>query len=102
VTFWSFMGPSNVGWWAAGCVGIDCCAVVVLIVLVYGQCCCHVGCLLPIAGGVLIVLVLVHCCCHVGCLLPIAGGDRVKKQGEKNPGKISIPVGEANADEKGC
>jgi hypothetical protein len=26
------------------------------------------------AGVVLIVLVIVHCCCHVWCLLPIAGG----------------------------
>jgi hypothetical protein len=64
-----------VGWRAAGCVGADCCAAIVLIVLVY---CCHEGYLLPIAGGVLIVLILVHCCCHVGCLLSIAGGDLVK------------------------
>jgi hypothetical protein len=38
-------------------------------------CCCHVGCVLPIAGGVLVILVLVYCCCLVGYLLPIAGGD---------------------------
>jgi hypothetical protein len=47
-----------------------------------------VGCLLPIAGGVLIVLILVHCCCHVGCLLLIAGWDQGKK---KNVGKKISP-----------
>jgi hypothetical protein len=75
MTFWSSMGPFNVEWWAAGCVGADCCAVIVLIVFVY----CHVECFLPISGRVLIVLVFVHFCCHVGCLLPIAVGDQGKK-----------------------
>jgi hypothetical protein len=67
VTFWSSMGPSNVGWRAADCVAADCCAVVVLT-----------------------FLVLVHCCCHVSCLLQEGIGAKTGG-GEPNNGKISIP-----------
>jgi hypothetical protein len=63
---------------------------------------------------VLIVLLLVHCCCHVGCLLPIAGGDQGEekksenknkektpqktKKTEKSKKKTGTPVREADAD----
>jgi hypothetical protein len=42
-------GSSCVGWQAAGCVGADCCAAIVLIIFVY--CCCHDGSLLPRQEG---------------------------------------------------
>jgi hypothetical protein len=70
--------------WSGGLLGVWALTVVQMVVV---HCCCHVGCLLPIAGGVLIVLVIVHCCCHVGCLPSIVGGD-----GEKNASPSEKPM----------
>jgi hypothetical protein len=105
VTFWSSMGPFNAGCWAAGCVGADCCAAIVLVVCfsLCVCCCCHVGCLLLIAGGVLVVF------CSCSLLLPCGVSPAYcRREWGKNGGtknkqtKNMHPVGEANADVKGC
>jgi hypothetical protein len=41
----------------------------------------------PVREGCWLFFILVHCCCHVGCLLHIAGGDRGKKTNKKQTNK---------------